>query len=256
MFLDTQPAPVGEADGSDPLAEFQITGAAEICGFLRVLLDRSLPVRINSARGQTISTCLQAIDPASNTLSFSADVDLLALEGLLQAGRASAVAYDDSVKYQFLLTGLNLARGTQSARLQCDVPKSMYRFQRRSFYRAKVAGRGAPTAKFRHPADPGLALTLRVLDVSVGGCGLLLPEDAPEIPEGTKLTEVRLELDSDSRHLLSLVVRSGSEMLGDNGDLAGSRLGCEWINLSGQAERALQFYVDNLQKRRRMLARR
>ena len=256
MFLDTQLVPVGEDDGYDPLVEFQVTGQAEICGYLKPLLDRSLPVRISSARGQTITTCLWSLDAAHNTLNFAADVDPLALEGLLQAGRAAAVAYDDSVKYQFALAGLKLVEGTPANSLQCDIPELIYRFQRRNSFRAKAGERGAPTARLRHPADPGMALTLRVLDVSVGGCGLLLPKGAPEIPAGTSVTGVRLELDPDSRHLLSFMVRSANQMLDGNGESVGTRLGCQWTDLPGQAERALQLYVDNLQKRRRMLARR
>lgn len=256
MFVDTQLVPVGEDDGSDPLVEFQVTGQAEICGYLKPLLDGALPVRISSARGQTITTCLWSLDAAHNTMNFAADVDRLALEGLLLAGRAAAVAYDDSVKYQFALTGLKLIEGTPANSLQCDIPQLMYRFQRRNYFRAKAGERGAPIARLRHPSDPGVALTLRVLDVSVGGCGLLLPKGAPEIPQGTSITGARLELDPDSRHLLNFTVRSTSELLDGNGESAGTRLGCEWTDLPGQAERALQFYVDNLQKRRRLLARR
>ncbi|MFM8769431.1 MAG: flagellar brake protein, partial [Rubrivivax sp.] len=164
--------------------------------------------------------------------------------------------YDDSVKYQFALAGLKLVEGDQRATLQCNIPQRIFRFQRRNYFRAKAGERGAPVARLRHPSDPGVALTLRVLDVSVGGCGLLLPKDAPEIPEGTRVTGVRLELDPDSRHLLNFTVRSASELLDGNGESAGTRLGCEWTDLPGQAERALQYHVDNLQKRRRMLARR
>jgi hypothetical protein len=47
-----------------------------------------------------------------------------------------------------------------------------------------------------------------------------------------------------------------SEMLDGEGQPAGVRLSCEWQGLTGPAERALQIYVDNLQKRRRMMARR
>ena len=90
----------------------------------------------------------------------------------------------------------------------------------------------------------------------MGGCGLLVPKDAPEISEGTSITGARLELDPDSRHLLNFVVRSASEMLDSNGEPTGTRLGCEWTDLPGQTERALQSYVDHLQKRRRMLSKR
>ena len=34
----------------------------------------------------------------------------------------------------------------------------------------------------------------------------------------------------------------------------GLRIGCEWLRLAGDAERALQRYIDQTQKRRRLLA--
>lgn len=105
-----------------------------------------------------------------------------------------------------------------------------------------------------HPIDPKLQLALKVLDLSVGGCGLHIPTETPPLPAGVAIENARLDLDLDTRVTLALRVRHTTQMLDDAGEPRGVRLSCEWQGLSGPAERALQLYVDNLQKRARMLA--
>lgn len=253
MFLDTQPAPLDD-DGGDPWIEFKVTGQSEIYAHLKPLLESALPFNISFGEGQGVTTCLWSIDMPRNVMSFAGDIQPESREALLQAGRAVAVAYNESVKYQLVLNGLTLVESAQASALQCDIPDSIYRFQRRNFYRARTPARGGPSVRLRHPSNPSLVLALKVLDVSVGGCGLELPLDAPPMPEGTKATGVRVDLDPDTRLLLGFVVRRASDMVDAEGEPCGTRLGCEWTNLNGQSERALQLYVDNLQKRRRMLA--
>lgn len=254
MFLDTLPAPLDKADGSDAWSEFKVSGLGEIRAYLKPLLDAALPFKISVRSGASITSCLWAIDDARNTLSFAADGPMEPLNAIVQAGQAMAVAYDDHIKFQFSLSHLALVQGPQAMTLQCSMPQEIYRFQRRQAFRAKPPARGGPTLRMRHPANPGLAIAMRVLDLSTGGCGLQMSSDIPAIPEGSRITGARLELDGDTRLALGLEVRRVSEMLDVDGHPAGIRLSCEWQELSGQAERALQLYVDNLQKRRRMLA--
>jgi c-di-GMP-binding flagellar brake protein YcgR len=254
MFLDTLPAPLDEADGSDAWADFRVSSPAEILAYLKPLLESALPFGISAPSGAAFTTCLWSIDHARNTLSFAADGPSQPIQAIVQAGTAVAVAYDDHIKFQLPLTDLVLVQGQQAASLQCSIPKELYRFQRRNSFRAKPPGRGGPTLRLRHPANPSLVMALRVLDLSTGGCGLQLPPDAPPIAEGSRITGARLELDVDVRLALGLEVRRVSEMLDAQGQPVGIRLSCEWQGQNGQAERALQHYVDNLQKRRRMLA--
>ena len=64
----------------------------------------------------------------------------------------------------------------------------MFRFQRRNTFRVRTIERTSPTAPFRHPAIPDMALALRVLDVSIGGCALLLPANVPALQPGARST--------------------------------------------------------------------
>jgi c-di-GMP-binding flagellar brake protein YcgR len=97
---------------------------------------------------------------------------------------------------------------------------------------------------------PEMALTLRVLDISAGGCALFLPDDVPPLPAGVRLQGVRLELDAGTHFDATLQLHHVSSLSASGG----VRLGCSLHDLDAGAQRSLQRYIDVTQKRRRMLA--
>jgi c-di-GMP-binding flagellar brake protein YcgR len=191
------------------------------------------------------------VDSAQSRINFNADADSAQLQALLEHGEAVCVAYLDAVKLQFDVDQLVLVRSAQSCALQCDLPREMYRFQRRSSFRVRTAGRGSPTALLRHPSMPDMQLGLRVLDVSIGGCALLLPGDVPPLAAGLEIRNVRIELDADTRFDTSLRLHHVTSIQNQS---RGSRLGCEFMHVQPHAQRALQRYIDQTQKRRRLLS--
>ena len=66
--------------------------------------------------------------------------------------------------------------GGHHSALNAQFPKEVFRFQRRDAFRVKPFSSHSPQAQFRHPSMPDMALTLRILDVSLGGMALFLPE--------------------------------------------------------------------------------
>jgi c-di-GMP-binding flagellar brake protein YcgR len=111
--------------------------------------------------------------------------------------------------------------------------------------------RHSPTARLRHPAIPDMQLALRVIDVSIGGCALFLPADVPTLEPGLSLHGVHIELDADTRFGGTLLIQHLSSINARCDDL---RVGCEWHSLPPDSERALQRYIDQTQKRRRLLS--
>jgi len=111
--------------------------------------------------------------------------------------------------------------------------------------------RRAPQATLRHPSMPEMRLALRIVDISVGGCALLLPDDVPALQPGSRLAGVRIELDGDTGFDTSLRLQHVSALHGGG---HGLRLGCEFVELEGQAQRALQRYIDHTQQRQRLLS--
>ena len=250
MFQDSQPAPVDAAGDSPQWSEFSVQHPREVLALLRELRDGNVLVHLSGPQA-SLTTTLWALDAAQSRLSFSADDGLPQLQALVEGDEAVAVAYLDSIKLQFELHGLLLVRSANSCALQAQWPLQLYRFQRRSSFRVRPGERSGPLARFRHPALPDMALQLRVLDVSMGGCALLLPTDVPTLQPGTRIGAVRVELDADTRFDVMLTLQHVTAI---NGSEAGLRLGCEWGPLGGGADRALQRWIDHTQKRRRLLA--
>ena len=141
--------------------------------------------------------------------------------------------------------------GGWPAALQAKVPRCIYRFQRRATYRVRTLDRGAPHASFNHPAIPDMQLCLRIIDLSIGGCALLLPMDVPPLEPGTVLRGVVLDLDTDVQLRVSLRLQHVSSIIARQ---TGLRLGCELLDPDGNSERTLQRYIDHTQKRRRLLS--
>ena len=274
MFQDTRPADLDASGGADRFASFRVAQQHERLRLLRDLRDGTTPVILNGPDGSAYTTALWAIDECQDRLSFNADAGAPALARLIEADEAVAVAYLESVKLQFDLQGLVLVRGAQASALQCSLPREIYRFQRRHAYRVRTSGQleparapdglisepGArrsasePVARLRHPHMPDLPLALRVLDLSIGGCALWLPFDVPPLLAGTLLPELQIELHANTRFTSAAILQH----VGGPGDPTrpdrGHRLGCEWRAMSGSAERELQRWIDQAQKRRRLLS--
>lgn len=251
MFEPSQPALLDAAGSADPWAPFRVTRPQDCLALLRQLRDATVPINLNGPDGSMLTTTLWALDESAGRLSFTANPGLPALDRLVEADEAVAVAYMNSVKLQFELQGIVLVRGALASTLQASLPTSLYRFQRRNAFRVRPADRHAPKAHFNHPAIPDMQLALRLLDLSIGGCALWCPQDVPPLQAGTLLGEVTVALDGETRFTVGLVLQHVSSLgLGDSG----LRLGCEWQRLSGSAERVLQRWIDQTQKRRRLLA--
>jgi c-di-GMP-binding flagellar brake protein YcgR len=95
-----------------------------------------------------------------------------------------------------------------------------------------------------------MTVSLRVLDVSIGGCALFLPDDVPPLTPGVVLNGVMIELGLDTRLITSLRLQHVTSL---NQDAKGVRLGCEMVEPSADALRTLQRYINQTQRRARAL---
>ena len=249
MFQETRPATLDDASRQD-WEPFRVDDAGEVAQLLYALRDGVTPVVLSAPGGSTVVCTLGSVDIARQRINFTAEPVHPSLQPLVDGDEAQAVGYLDFVKLQFELGDLLIVRGPEHCVLQAGLPRQVYRFQRRSAYRVRTLARHAPTARLRHPAMPQMQLALRVIDVSAGGCALLLPEDVPPLEPGTTLHDVQVALDARTHFSAGVQIQHASVLEGN----ARQRLGCQWIALPAPAQQALQRYVDQTQKHRRQLA--
>lgn len=248
MFQDTRPADLGAESGTDPWGDFRVGDPRERLRLLRDLRDGGTPINLNAPDGGALAVTLWTVDEQLGRLNFATQTSVPQVDRLIDADEAVAVAYLESVKLQFDLSGFTMVRGQGSAALQCALPREIYRFQRRSAYRVRPRGHQVPAVSLRHPALPEMQLNLRVLDLSIGGCALWLPQDVPSLQAGTRFATVTVALDAEARFEVGLSLQHVSAQ-GEGG----ARLGCEWQGLSSAAERLLQRWIDRSQQRSRLL---
>ena len=249
--LDTLPMPLDAlAASAGGLEDFRITSPVEVQALLRQLLDGALTVNLNGAAG-VYATTVWTLDTDRGTMSFQADPDDSQVQALVEGEDAIAVAYLDSIKVQFDVQGLVLVRGGRSSAFNCAIPREVFRFQRRNGFRVRPMLRATPTARVRHPMIPDMALSLRVLDISIGGCALFLPDDVPPLQPGVTINGVQLDLDVDTRIVVALRLQHVTSI---HPDSKGVRLGLEVVNPSSEVLRTLQRYIDQTQKRQRLLS--
>lgn len=237
--------PLSRADAA-ALDEYRITAPAEIQLLLQKLLDERTLITLSGPHGDSYTTLMFKADPDRQTLCFSASDGDTRLDALLESGEIVAVAYLDSIKIQFDLDGVVEVKGGKHSALNARYPKVMFRFQRRSAFRVQPFATKAPVARFRHPAMPDMQLALRVLDVSLSGVALFLPDNVPMITAGVKIGQCRLDLDDDTALDVGLVIHHVTAI---NPDSKGARLGCEITGLDW-SDRSLQHYINQTQKRR------
>ena len=250
--MDSLPIPLDEiAREHGGLGDFRIDSPAEIKAVLRKLIDGAVPLNINAPQGAMLGVTLWTVDSVRGAISFNASADDPQLQQIVQSDEAVVVGYLESVKLQFEVHGMVLVHSGRHTALSCDFPEVVYRFQRRSAYRVRPVMRSSPVARLRHPGLPDMQLNLRVLDVSIGGCALFLPNDVPTISPGVSVNGVELELDADTRFTTTLRMHHLTSV---SQEANGLRIGCEMLRLAADAERQLQRYIDQTQKRRRLMA--
>jgi flagellar brake protein len=248
--MQTMPAPLDEMGGSSGLSEFLVSSTPEIAALLKSCVHGDVVLNLSSPRGAHYSSTVWAVDSARGVLSLTAEPNDVQVQNLLEDGEVVAVGYLEAVKIQFDLQDLVLVRSVGGCVMNARLPQRMYRFQRRSSFRVKPIGNASPTAVLRHPAWPDMRLALRVLDVSITGVALFLPDDVPSIEPGTTIGLAQIELDGDTRFGASLMVHHVTQL---NHESKGGRLGCEFVKTEPGGERQLQRYIEQTQKRRRLL---
>jgi c-di-GMP-binding flagellar brake protein YcgR len=249
--METMPMPLDALGAANGLGEFRVDSPREVTALLRQLCDGNITLNLNASDGSVVSATLWAFDTERGSLGFNVDPTDSGLPPLLECEEVVVVGYLDSVKVQFDVQDLVLVRGMRGDILNCRAPREVFRFQRRNTYRVKPLLRNSPVARLRHSMIAEMQLALRVLDISIGGCALFLPEDVPPLQPGGLLNQVEVELDADTRFRVDLRLQHVTSL---GADAKGVRLGCEFMRADPSALRSLQRYIDVTQKRGKLLS--
>ncbi|SEL45863.1 c-di-GMP-binding flagellar brake protein YcgR, contains PilZNR and PilZ domains [Roseateles sp. YR242] len=250
---DRSSVPTATPDAAD--ADFRLDAPGEIMSWLRELLQSQSRVQLSTPDGEAVHTVLRALDTPHGMLTFEAPQDRTAAEPVLASTEVMATAYLDRIKLQFDLPGLVGVRGTGTEVLRAPLPQRIYRFQRRQAYRVQSQGQLFPALRLSSVEG----VRIRVVNVSGGGLALQWPaRGTPGVvatlpPPPAQGEEVMGTLELEREVNFSVLLRVQHVTPGEGE--APHHLGCAFVSLSPSAARALQLFIDQAQKRERLMKR-
>jgi c-di-GMP-binding flagellar brake protein YcgR len=170
---------------------------------------------------------------------------------LLQTGRATCVTRHDHIAIRFAVEGLERARYQGQAAFVAPLPKSLFRLQRREFFRVSIPVMKPVSCICTHPTLGALAF--EVFDISAGGVGLVNTNEyyTPEVME--QLESCALNLPDQEPLILDLEVRNSYQSPKSDGTVV-QRVGCIFRDLDMRQNTLLQRYITRVQLEQKALS--
>lgn len=175
-------------------------------------------------------------------LDYGADEEANALA--LRAERLVCVTRFERVNVRFTCMGIQRAKYQGRTVLAAPLPESVYRPQRREYFRVTT-----PTViplRIRVPQPNGTAVELAVLDLSCGGAGMYDPTKTFTGEPGELIKGCELELPGFGRIVFDLEIRNHVPSQRNDGTPM-LRIGGQFRGLSNDGTALLQRYLHKLQ---------
>lgn len=234
-MTDRTPVP-----SADPWPAFRCEDPREIRGLLVELQRQATPLALCGPRTAPLAATLRTLDEERGRLHLDVEHGSPELGALVDADELTVVAHLDAVRLQFDLRSLLLVQRGRGATLQAGWPTGLHRFPRRAWRRIEAPAGATALARLRHPGWPEMQLSLRIVDIGLGGCALLLPDDVPPLPLGIRVHGVQIALDAATHFTAALQLQHVTAI---GGQAPTRRLGCAWLDLAEADRQLLQQWI-------------
>lgn len=150
----------------------------------------------------------------------------------------------DGIQIRFSCENLKSARFKALPAIAAPIPDSMYRLQRREYFRVVTPKLNGPRCQVIDP-ETAEAYSFSVCDLSVGGVGMISPDNFPaEVGEVFK--NCRLYLPEHGQVSVNIEIRNVGTHITKSGEQL-PRYGARFIGLSVADNANLQRYIFHLQ---------
>lgn len=233
-------------DGGDD-ERFLLTSKTAIANVLIDLSKRPdiLTAYFNHGK-EYILTAVLAVMPERNLLVLDYGADERLNQRLLEYGRAVCVTRHDNISIKFGCNILQRAKFQERQALAASLPETLFRQQRREFFRVTLPVVNAIKCHIPRPEQEPQALNM--IDISCGGIGLIDPlrRFAPEV--GTLLPGCRVDLPEEGVIHANVEIRNRLPLDSRQGTY---RIGCRLLNLDSRSNAAILRYIHRVELERR-----
>jgi c-di-GMP-binding flagellar brake protein YcgR len=251
MAMNDAP-PQFELEQTEAYSQYLLHSKAEILAVLRSIIQKGALITVHFDQGRSFFlTSLIALLPEDGELILDVGSNKEMNDRAEKAGKLIFTTIVDKVKVQFLLEDLRRTDYQGRPAFSGDVPDKLLRLQRREFFRLST-----PVV---HPirltttlGPDRRAIDIALLDISGGGVGLMVPLDVAGLLEKGKMLEgCKIMLPGEGLLVSDLCVRNLFDVT-TRGGARYMRVGCEFIGLSSARLSAVQRYIIQAERERKV----
>ncbi len=237
-----------ELTSSEERERYLVRHPAEVERILReVMQDKAIVTAYADDGRERMLTTLVGLDPAGRSVYLDCGADEGMNARLTTCREVVLSTTHEGVRVQFTSPPLARVRRMEGDVLRAAMPEVLLRLQRREYYRLVTSL--VDPVKCWIGTDHG-ELEATVVDLSIGGVGILAYRPIIPLVVGRVYRGCRLSLPALGQLAVSLAVRSTFEVTLRNGRRS-HRAGCQFIDLPPGVETDLQRYITRAERERR-----
>jgi len=220
----------------------------EIEHILRGILESKTPISLYDTQGKDfIPTSIVDLDIKAGYIYVEQGSSQIFNQRLIVSDQVTCVTHHDRVHIQFTVGKILPDRRNNEPVFRLPLPKEIVRLQRREYYRLATSVMD-PVKCLINTAGGFMEAT--VVDISIGGMGVLAYEGAGPLHPGESFPGCRIALPGTGEFAVSLTVRTVFDLTLKNG-LVTHRAGCQFIDLPPSVETEIQRYIIRVERERR-----
>ncbi|WP_126444210.1 flagellar brake protein [Sulfuricystis multivorans] len=229
--------------------KYMLRAPQEVFTLLRQLQERITQLTVFCNDGQDmLLTVLLNVTPERLILDIGPDENVN--QRIAVAEKHYCIGQLDRVRIQFLLGPFTRVGFEHRPAFQAALPKEVLRLQRREYYRLRSpVARPLKCRLSLPPSNGGIHFyEAKILDISVGGVGLDVPEDLL-LEVGQIIPHCRIELPEVG--IVEGTLRICQMGVSFTREQARRRAGCEFVELPGPQQTLIQRYIIKVERERK-----
>lgn len=233
--------------GLSDLSKYLIHSKTEIIYLLRAIMQKTELVTAYFNQGKDFFlTSLLAVESDHVVLDYGAND---ALNRKIQESRKVVFLTSlERVRVQFTASRIDATAFSGRPAFRIPLPDSVLKLQRREYYRISTPITTPLMCEI--PLMEGRKIDASIVDISVGGVGILGCPAGLELEEGTIYPGCRINLPEVGEIVTDVQVCNIVEVTLRSGQTT-KRWGCQFINLPPNMQVLLQRYIIKLERERR-----
>ena len=242
---------------AENFSEYVLRDPLEVATVLNGLIQQRCIVSAHpDGKRNFMLTTLLSADRSGSSLVFDAPSDEMSLQRALESKAITFSALLEKIKVQFTCSPVTAGTHEGHPALVVPWPVQLLRLQRREYFRLITPVAHSVTCNIPIAQDASVkTFEARVLDISGGGIGVLVPPRGLQLSTDMLFEDCSLLLPEFGDISTRLRIRSIFQVTNRNG-MTMMRAGCQFVDLPRGAENTIQKYILKIERERNARSRR